>query len=565
MSDEANTPQHDSESAQDTSQDLQQSAAPNANVKQVDAAKQKKVIKIGSQRPGYVPDTPKKKDQAPQIPPRPKKSAPKIRVAADPQATVAAEGQPTSSEPTGHVADAVAQNPKPETDGPSSNDAGAVSSEATAEPKPGTDQPVVSDVPSPDASMVSLDAVNLEMSDEELEQEIAAAMGENVENLMAGQVSPSGEEEVKIDGRYEATVLRTLRESVLFDLPGPYNGAVPLRHFSEPPEPGSKQEILVVGFAADEQLYNCLVPGGSVEVVDWSDIQEGVVVEATVTGHNKGGLECEVNHIRGFMPISQIALYRVDELEGFVGQKLPSVITEANPGRGNLVLSHRAVLEREREEAREKLLAELAIGQVREGTVTRLQNFGAFVDIGGIDGLIHISQLSWDNIRHPSEVVAEGQQVRVRIDKLDKESGKIGLSYRDLMHHPWEGIDAKYPVNELVKGTVSKIMDFGAFVKLEPGVEGLVHISELSHKRVNRVSHVVEEGQRVEVKVLSVDEEAQRISLSMKAAQVGSSDDSSSEEDETPTSKPVPKIPVQMLRGGTGGRKSDGEQFGLKW
>ena len=224
-------------------------------------------------------------------------------------------------------------------------------------------------------------------------------------------------------------------------------------------------------------------------------------------------------------------------------------------------------MEREREEAREKLLAELAIGQIHEGTVTRLHNFGAFVDIGGIDGLIHISQLSWDNIRHPSEVVAEGQHVRVRIDKLDVETGKIGLSYRDLMHHPWEGIDAKYPVNAIVSGTVSKIMDFGAFVKLEPGVEGLVHISELSHKRVGRVSHVVEEGQRVDVKILSVDAEAQKISLSMKATQVGASSDelSGEEDDDEPIVKHVPKTPIKMLKGGTGGRKSDGDQFGLKW
>jgi len=206
----------------------------------------------------------------------------------------------------------------------------------------------------------------------------------------------------------------------------------------------------------------------------------------------------------------------------------------------------------------------LAIGQTHEGTVTRIQKFGAFVDIGGIDGLIHISQLSWDNIRHPSEVVAEGQQVKVRIEKLDVESGKIGLSYRDLSHHPWEGIESKYPVNETVTGTVSKIMDFGAFVKLEPGVEGLVHISELSHKRVNKVHHVVEEGQRVEAKVMSIDTDAQRIGLSMKATQA-SAESSDSEETDEPLVKHVPKTPTKMLKGGTTGKQSDGDQFGLKW
>ena len=192
------------------------------------------------------------------------------------------------------------------------------------------------------AAVPNLDDIKLEMTDEELELEIAAAMGENVESLMAGQITPSAaEEEVEIDGRYKATVLRIFRESVLFDLPGPHNGAVPLRHFKEAPAPGTEFEIVVVGFSADEQMYDCLIPGGSVEVLDWSDVQEGVIVEATITGHNKGGLECEVNRIRGFIPISQVALYRVDDLEGYVGQKLQCVVTEANPERQNLVLSHR--------------------------------------------------------------------------------------------------------------------------------------------------------------------------------------------------------------------------------
>ena len=530
--------------------------------------KQKRVIKIGSQRPGYVPDPPKQKESAAKPPAPPKKERPKLRMAADPQVEKAKQevletteqvevdnpiAPPPADKPldtTATVATATQELPEDQ-----SGDIATPASESTEF------------VPSPDDVTPRLDDIKLEMTDEELELEIAAAMGENVENLMAGQISTASlEEEVNIDGRYKATVLRIFRESVLFELPGPHNGAIPMRHFEETPDPGAEFEILVVGFSAEEQLYDCMIPGGSVEVLDWSDVQEGVVVEASVTGHNKGGLECEVNKIRGFMPISQIALYRVDDLEGFVGQTMKCVVTEANPERQNLVLSARAVLEREREEAREKLLSELAIGQVKEGTITRIQNFGAFVDIGGIDGLIHISQLSWDNIRHPSEVVAEGQQVRVRIDKLAKETGKIGLSYRDLMHHPWEGIDSKYPVNEIVKGTVSKIMDFGAFVKLEPGVEGLVHISELSHKRVNRVSHVVEEGQRVDVKVLSVDAEAQKISLSMKATQVGgSSDDTEDSEDDEAAAKHVPKTPTKMLKGGTSNRKSDGDKFGLKW
>lgn len=519
--------------------------------------KQKRSIKIGSQRPGgYVPEEPKEKKI--QMPTAPKKEKPKAKIhtAPIPSATPPMKEEVKPDKAPEVTVETEAKTP------------GAVADKIAAEV---TAEAVIAEAPMPEAAVAeavevpAMPDVNLEMSDEELEQEIAAAMGADVENLMAGQVEPSGEEEVAVDGRYKATVVKIFRESVLFDLPGPHNGAIPLRYFSEHPEPGTEFEVIVVGFSAEEQMYDCMVPGGSVEVLDWSDVQEGVVVEATITGHNKGGLECEVNKIRGFIPASQISLYRVDDFEEFLGQKMQCVVTEAKPEKRNLVLSHRAVLEREREEAREKLLAELAVGQTREGTVTRIQKFGAFVDIGGIDGLIHISQLSWDNIRHPSEVVAEGQQVKVRIEKLDLETGKIGLSYRDLSHHPWEGIEAKYPVNEIVTGTVSKLMDFGAFVKLEPGVEGLVHISELSHKRVNKVHHVVEEGQRVEVKVMSVDAEAQRIGLSMKATQAGGDSGGGADEADEPIVKHVPKTPAKMLKGGTTGKSSDGDKFGLKW
>ncbi len=521
--------------------------------------KQKRSIKIGSQRPGgYVPDEPTEKRT--QIPSVPKKEKPKQK----PKPKIHTAPIPSAASP---AKDDVA--PAPEVKAEAETPAPTVAVEQTAEAVTAaavTPEAVVAEAPVAEPVEVpAMPDINLEMSDEELEQEIAAAMGANVENLMAGEVQPTDEDEVAVDGRYKATVVKIFRESVLFDLPGPHNGAIPLRYFSEHPEPGTEFEVIVVGFSAEEQMYDCMVPGGSVEVLDWSDVQEGVVVEVTITGHNKGGLECEVNKIRGFIPASQISLYRVDDFEEFLGKKMQCVVTEAKPEKRNLVLSHRAVLEREREEAREKLLAELAIGQTHEGTVTRIQKFGAFVDIGGIDGLIHISQLSWDNIRHPSEVVTEGQQVKVRIEKLDIESGKIGLSYRDLSHHPWEGIEAKYPVNEIVTGTVSKLMDFGAFVKLEPGVEGLVHISELSHKRVNKVHHVVEEGQRVEVKVMSVDAEAQRIGLSMKATQAGADSSDGNAEADEPIVKHVPKTPAKMLKGGTTGKQSDGDKFGLKW
>ena len=271
--------------------------------------------------------------------------------------------------------------------------------------------------------------------------------------------------------------------------------------------------------------------------------------------------------------MGQISMFRVENADEYVGQRLACVITEANRSRKNLVLSHRALMERERKENREKLLAELAPGQIREGTVRSLQDFGAFVDLGGVDGLIHVSQMSWDRIGHPSEVLQVGQTVKVRVEKINQETGKIALAYQDRGDNPWDDVASKYAVGARVKGTVSKLMQFGAFVKLEPGVEGLIHISELGHGRVFRTSDVLSEGQEVEAKVLSVDPDAQRISLSLKAllpppekpehrtprARTGARADARRAQ-----TRRTPPQGERELKGGISA-PSGGEKFGLKW
>ncbi|HCK71694.1 MAG TPA: hypothetical protein DHW38_08950, partial [Planctomycetaceae bacterium] len=199
-------------------------------------------------------------------------------------------------------------------------------------------------------------------------------------------------------------------------------------------------------------------------------------------------------------------------------------------------------------------------------TVRSVKDFGAFVDIGGLDGLIHISQMSWDRVNHPSEVVSEGDKVKVRIEKINPQDGRIGLSLRALQDHPWTGIDSQFHVSDVVKGTVSRIAQFGAFVKLAPGVEGLVHISELAHHRVSMVSSVVSEGEEVDVKILSVDTEAQRISLSIKQTVSAPEVDTSSKDEgvDEPARKVSIKPSGKPLEGGIN-RPSGGEQFGLKW
>jgi small subunit ribosomal protein S1 len=403
----------------------------------------------------------------------------------------------------------------------------------------------------------------------DLQAEIDEALGDlSIDELLKAEVRPrekTAVQGIELDERRMARVIKIDREFVFVSLSPQQEGIASRRQFAALPEPGAQLEVIPTRYLPEDNLYEVIVPGASLEVQDWSDLAEGIVIEARITGHNKGGLECEIKHIRGFIPASQVSLFRTEDLESYVGQTLQCLVTEANPERRNLVLSHRAVLERAQEEARTKLLAELEVGQIREGIVRRLQNFGAFVDLGGIDGLIHVSQLSWDRVNHPSEVLEEGQRVRVRIEKIDPTTGKIGLSYRDLLEDPWENIETRFPVGSVAEASISKIMEFGAFAKLAPGVEGLIHISEIAPHRVHKVGAFLREGQQVPVKVLSIDRENQRIGLSIKAAQALAvpAELPDAEEPEQPTARIVPQR-TKPLQGGLE-RKSGGERFGLKW
>ena len=406
----------------------------------------------------------------------------------------------------------------------------------------------------------------LERISADLDKEINEALGDmSLNDLLAGDADGTADKALEPESRHQATVVKLHREDVFFSLGGRNEGVISLKLFADPPTPGETMEVIVIRFDASEGLYSLSIPGAAVDVGDWSDVHEGVVVEACVTGHNKGGLECDVNKLRGFIPASQIALYRVDDFDKYVGEQIQCVVTEANPERRNLVLSHRAVLERERAEAQENLLQSIQEGEMREGVVSRIQDFGAFVDLGGIDGLVHVSRLSWDRVNHPSDVLSEGQQIRVRVEKVDRQTGKIGLSYRDTMENPWTNIDAKYQVGSVVSGTVTRLADFGAFVRLESGVEGLIHVSELAHHRVHKVNSILSVDQEVEVKVMSVDGEAQRIGLSLRALQAAPVRPGANKPDEYPESVPsnVPDFKGQ-LKGGTN-KPSGGEKFGLNW
>jgi small subunit ribosomal protein S1 len=243
--------------------------------------------------------------------------------------------------------------------------------------------------------------------------------------------------------------------------------------------------------------------------------ESGEPVEGTVIEVVKGGLILDLG-VRGFLPASLVDIRRVHNLDEFMSQKLECKVIELNRSRNNVVLSRRAVLEEERKEVREQILGRLQPGQVVEGKISNIVDFGAFVDLDGIDGLIHISELSWSHVNHPSEVVGIGDDVRVKVLDIDRDRQRISLGLKQTQEDPWQRVVDNHAPGDVLEGKVTKVVAFGAFVEILPGVEGLVHISELAEHHVENPKEVVEPGTELKVKILEVDEERRRLSLSIK-------------------------------------------------
>jgi small subunit ribosomal protein S1 len=331
---------------------------------------------------------------------------------------------------------------------------------------------------------------------------------------------------------------------------------LPIDQFPDgPPKIGDMVDVTIEGYDNANGLL-ILTRQGSAVVADWSTVAEGQVVEARVLETNKGGLSVDVNGIRGFMPISHIDLFRVENAEQYVGQKLLCMVSDVDQAEHNLVVSRRALLEKEREAQREKLWTELAEGQVRTGIVRSVRDFGAFVDLGGVDGLLHVSEMSWKRGADASKLVQPGQSLQVIVLKIDHEKRKLSLSVKQLEAGPWENIHDRFSAGQVVKGTVTRTKEFGAFVELEPGIEGLIHVSELSRKKIWRVSDFIKEGQEVEVKILNIDPAQQRISLSLRQAMADEPVKTTEEEEEESADDvaPPPRAPTPNLRGGIGGQ-----------
>jgi small subunit ribosomal protein S1 len=255
----------------------------------------------------------------------------------------------------------------------------------------------------------------------------------------------------------------------------------------------------------------------------WEELQRkfesGEVITATVADIVKGGLVVDVG-VRGFIPASHVELHFVEDFSDYKGRELSLKVIELDAEKNKCILSHKAVLEEELNRKKEAVLASLEEGQVLEGTVQRLTDFGAFVDIGGVDGLVHVSELAWHRVEHPADMLKEGDKVKVKVLKVNREQERISLSIKETEEGPWEKVAKELSAGDVVKGTVKRLVSFGAFVEVFPGVEGLVHVSQISRRHVATPAEVLEEGQEVQVKVLEMAPEQKRISLSIKDVEV---------------------------------------------
>ncbi|GJM20169.1 MAG: 30S ribosomal protein S1 [Planctomycetota bacterium] len=364
-----------------------------------------------------------------------------------------------------------------------------------------------------------------DVEEEDLERAVADAMGA----LGSSQVDELYEESVHDfapNALIKGKVLRQVAEDVMVDIGYKSEGVVPLYEFEdlEPPPPGTELEVLMEGMDSATGLL-LLSKRRAERLRGWERIVsthgEGDILNGEATRKIKGGLLLDVGGVAVFLPASQIDIRRVPDVATFIGRPLECKIIKIDRERMNIVVSRRKLLEERRTMLRDELLTNLEEGQVRTGTVKNIADFGAFLDIGGVDGLLHITDMSWGRVNHPSEVVQLEQQLEVKVLRFDRERNRIALGLKQLETSPWEEIEKKYPVGSRVAGEVVNIMPYGAFVKLEDGIEGLVHISEMSWtRRVNHPSEMVNTGEEVDVVVLDIDKDKQEISLGMKQTEV---------------------------------------------
>jgi len=327
----------------------------------------------------------------------------------------------------------------------------------------------------------------------------------------------------------QGIVVHMDREGVLVDVGTKSEGLIPPNEMTRDPQRGAGEGPITIGSPIDVLVLNTDDEDGQLILSKkradfekaWDGIiaahQQGTTITANVTDRVKGGLVVDLG-IRGFVPASHVGTGKVRNLEKYVGETLPLKVIEVDRDRRKVVLSHRLATEEEREAQRQETLANLAEGQVRDGVVRRITDYGAFVDIGGVDGLLHISEMSWTRIKHPSDILKVGDEIQVMVLKANLEQGRISLGLRQILPDPWTQARDRYQIGETTNGVVTRLVPFGAFVQLDGGIEGIVPNSELTFRRITKPEEVVQVGDNVEVKVVELRPEERRMTLSIRQA-----------------------------------------------
>jgi small subunit ribosomal protein S1 len=368
---------------------------------------------------------------------------------------------------------------------------------------------------------------SLDLSDEEWQVELdSASEGKTAEEI------DWTTQEMDLNQIVQGRVLRVEGDVVLVDVGYKSEGIIFRSEWEEGeklPEPGTIVKVLIEdvedihGLVDDSRGMITLSKRKAEKIEAWlkvmETVKEGDVVTGLVTRKIKGGLLVDIG-VNVFLPASQVDIRRPSDIGDYIGRVIQCLVLKIDEARRNIVVSRRALIEAERAEKKAQLLAELEVGNRRKGIVKNIAEFGAFVDLGGIDGLLHITDMSWGRINHPSEMVSIDQELEVVILHIDHEKEKIALGLKQRMPSPWESVETKYPVGSKIKGEVVNVMSYGAFVKIEEGIEGLVHISEMSWtKRISHPNELVQPAQQIEVIVLKIDKDKQEISLGMKQTQ----------------------------------------------
>lgn len=316
-------------------------------------------------------------------------------------------------------------------------------------------------------------------------------------------------------------VVRVTAEEVSIELEDARRGTVPLIEFAGQPLPKDGDEVSVIIESENPETGAlALSKRQADEQTFWDAVQPGDMLEGVVTGMNKGGLDIDIGGARAFLPASQVDVRRMKDISVLIGEHVRCIVSQVDRTTHDLVVSRRKVQERERKEHRAEVLETIQEGEIRPGTVKNLAEFGAFIDLGGLEALLHVTDMSWGRVHNPREVVSPGQELQVRVLKVDRQTGKVSVGLKQATPDPWEGIEARYPSGTRLHAKIARIADFGAFIELEPGVDALLPLSEISwSRRVNKPDEVVKPGDEVDVVVLKVDPAKRRISVSVKAGQ----------------------------------------------